>query len=176
MDIVIISTLTLLALLLALFLMVRKVVSAGSELPLDSQWIAELSVERYRPMMRLLDERDLKFLRSQPGFTPRMEAKLRTQRCQIFRGYLRGLEADFRRVCTAVKVLMLQSQLDRPDLASVLVRNQAAFALGVATVNVRLILYRWGLGGVDVSVLVKTFDAMRLELRSLAPSAVAAGA
>jgi hypothetical protein len=171
MEIVTISTLTILALLLALFLMVRKVVSAGCELPLDSQWIAELSVERYRPMMRLLDERDLEFLRSQPGFTRRMEAKLRAQRCQIFRGYLRGLEADFRRVCTAVKVLMLQSQLDRPDLASVLVRNQAAFALGLATVNVRLILYRWGLGGVDVSVLVKTFDTMRLELRSLAPSA-----
>ena len=80
----------------------------------------------------------------------------------------------FRSVCTAVKVLMLQSQLDRPDLASVLVRNQAAFALGLATVNVRLILYRWGLGGVDVSVLLKTFDTMRLELRSLAPSAAGA--
>ena len=174
MDIVAISTLTVLALLLALFLMVRKVVSGGSELPLDCQWIAELSLERYRPMMRLLDERDLEFLRSQPGFTPRMAAKLRAQRCQIFRGYLRGLEADFRRVCTAVKVLMLQSELDRPDLASVLVRHQAAFALGVALVNVRLILYRWGLGGVDVSGLVRTFDAMRLELRSLAPSATGA--
>lgn len=174
MHIVAISTLTVLALLLALFLMVRKVVSGGSELPLDCQWIAELSVERYRPMMRLLDERDLEFLRSQPGFTPRMAAKLRAQRCQIFRGYLRGLEADFRRVCTAVKVLMLQSELDRPDLASVLVRHQAAFALGVALVNVRLILYRWGLGGVDVSDLVRTFDAMRLELRSLAPSATGA--
>jgi hypothetical protein len=174
MDMITISTLAVLALLVALFVMVRKVVSAGSELPLDSQWISELSVERYKPMLRLLDERDLEFLRSQPGFSPRMEAKLRAQRCQIFRGYLCGLEADFRRVCTAVKLLMLQSQYDRPDLASVLIRHQASFAWGVATVNVRLVFYRWGFSGVDVSDLVKTFDTMRLELRSLAPSAAGA--
>ena len=174
MDVITISTLAAMALFVALFVMVRKVISAGAQLPLDSQWITELSVERYRPMMRLLDERDLEFLRSQPGFTPQMEAKLRAQRCQIFRDYLRGLEGDFRRVCTAVKVLMLQSQFDRPDLASVLVHHQASFALGVARVNVRLIFYRWGFSGVDVSDLVKTFDAMRLELRSLAPSAMGA--
>jgi hypothetical protein len=44
----------------------------------------------------------------------------------------------------------------------------------MATVNVRVFFYRWGLGGVDVSALVKSFDAMRLELRGLAPSAVGA--
>jgi len=103
-----------------------------------------------------------------------MEAKLRTQRCQMFRDYLRGLETDFRRVCTAVKLLMLQSQLDRPDLASVLIQQQASFAFGMMVVNVRLLLYRWGFAGVDVSDLVKRFDAMRLELWSLAPSAMQA--
>jgi hypothetical protein len=176
MDIITISTLVSLALLAALFVMVRKVISAGVELPLDSQWITELSVERYKPMLHLLDERDIQFLRSQPGFNPRMEAKLRAQRCQIFRSYLGGLETDFRRVCTAVKVLMLQSQFDRPDLASVLIHQQASFALGMAIVNVRLVFYRWGffLSGVDVTDLVKRFDAMRLELRSLAPSAMGA--
>jgi hypothetical protein len=174
MDVITISTLAALALFVALLVIVRKVVSAGVELPFDAQWIAELSVERYRPMLRLLDERDLEFLRSQPGFSPRMEAKLRAQRCQIFRGYLRGLEADFRRVCTAVKLLMLQSELDRPDLASALIQQQASFALGMVMVKVRLVLYLWGFSGVNVSDLIKRFDAMRLELWSLAPSAVGA--
>jgi len=174
MDAITISILLALALLGALFVLVKKVISAGVELPLDSQWIAELSVDRYKPMLRLLDENDLKFLRSQPGFTSQMEAKLRTQRCQMFRDYLRGLETDFRRVCTAVKLLMLQSQLDRPDLASVLIQQQASFAFGMMVVNVRLLLYRWGFAGVDVSDLVKRFDAMRLELWSLAPSAMQA--
>jgi hypothetical protein len=69
---------------------------------------------------------------------------------------------------------MLQSELDRPDLASVLMQQQASFALGMAMVNVRLVFYRWGIASVDVSDLVKRFDAMRLELWSLAPSAIAA--
>jgi len=174
MVMIAVSTVTLVAPFLAAFL-IRRVAPAGGQLPLDSQWIGELSVERYRPMMRLLDELDLKSLQSQPGFTPRMAEQLRLERCQAFRGYLRGLETDFRRVCTAVKLLMLQAQYDRPDLATVLLRNQAAFALGMATVNVRLFCYRHGICRVDVSGLVRTFEAMRLELRSLTPAVAAAG-
>jgi len=164
------------ALLLALGILVRQTASAGSDLPLNAEWIDELSVERYRPMMRLLDDRDLEFLRAQPGFTPRMAARLRQQRGRIFAGYLRCLSDDFRRVCTAVKVLMLQSRYDRPDLASALVRSQATFALGMASVQIRLFFYRWGLCRVDVTDLVKIFDGMRLELRTLVPSAAASGA
>jgi hypothetical protein len=33
-------------------------------------------------------------------------------------------------------------------------------------------LYRWGVGAVDVSSLVKIFDLMRLELRTLVPVAL----
>ncbi|MGD0499693.1 MAG: hypothetical protein ABSC23_14795 [Bryobacteraceae bacterium] len=169
-----IAILALAGMLLALAILVRRSVSAPGGLPLDAGWIDELSVERYRPMMRLLDDRDLEFLRSQPGFTPRMATRLRIQRCQIFRGYLHCLEGDFQRVCMAVKALMLQSRRDRPDLAAALVRHQATFVLTLAMVNVRVFFYRWGWGGVDVSALVRSFDAMRLELRSLAPSAAGA--
>jgi hypothetical protein len=171
-----ISIVTFLALAVALFLLVRKVAFNGSSLPLTAEWIDELSIERYRPMMRLLDGGDLEFLRSQPGFTPRMASKLRVQRCQIFRGYLRCLNGDFSRVCAAIKVLMLQSQHDRPDLAGVLVQHQVMFACGMAMVYSRLFLYRWGMCGVDVTSLVKTFDLMRLELRSLVPATMSVGA
>jgi hypothetical protein len=174
MDAITISVLVVIGLLATLFVLVRRAISAGVELPLDSQWIAELSVDRYQPMLRLLDESDLKFMRSQPGFTSRMEAKLRAQRRQILREYLRGLETDFRRVCTAVKLLMLQSESDRPDLASVLMQQQASFAWGMAVVKVRLALYGWGFASVDASDLVKRFDAVRLELWNLAPSAIGA--
>jgi hypothetical protein len=171
-----ISIVTFLALAVALVLLVRKIAFTGSSLPLTAEWIDELSIERYRPMMRLLDGGDLEFLRSQPGFTPRMATKLRVQRCQIFRGYLRCLNGDFQRVCAALKVLMLQSRHDRPDLAGVLVQNQVMFACGMAMVYFRLFLYRWGVCGVDVTSLVKIFDLMRLELRSLVPAAVSMGA
>jgi len=174
--IIAISVITFLALASALFLLVRKVAFNGSSLPLTADWIDELSIERYRPMMRLLDGGDLEFLRSQPGFTPRMATKLRVQRCQIFRGYLRCLNNDFERVCAAMKVMMLQSRHDRPDLAGVLVHQQVMFACSMMVVHCRLFLYRCGLGGVDVTSLVKIFDVMRLELRSLVPATMSASA
>ena len=127
-------------------------------------------------MMRLLDGGDIQFLRTQPGFTPQMASKLRKQRSQIFRGYLRSLQADFGRVCAAIKLIMLHSKRDRPELAASLLRNQAMFAIGMVGVEFRLGLYRLGLCGVDVSSLVKNFDSMRLELRLLVPSAMQMGA
>jgi hypothetical protein len=171
-----ISIVTFLALAVALFLLVRKLTFNGSSLPLNAEWIDELSVERYRPMMRLLDGADLEFLRSQPGFTPRMANKLRVQRCQIFRGYLRCLNGDFQRVCAAIKILMVQSRQDRPDLAGLLVQQQMRFACEMGLVYFRLVLYRWGVCGVDVTSLVKNFDLMRLELRSLVPATLTMGA
>jgi hypothetical protein len=171
-----ISVFAVAVLVAALFAIVRSFGAARGDLPLNTDWIDELSVDRYRPMMRLLDDSDLEFLRSQPGFTPRMASRLRARRSQVFRGYLRRLSADFHRVCTAVKVLMLQSKRDRPDLAAVLVRQQALFALGMAMVQARLFLYRWDLCTVDVRALVQTFDVMRLELRNMLPATVGAAA
>ncbi|MDR3700151.1 MAG: hypothetical protein P4L56_10980 [Candidatus Sulfopaludibacter sp.] len=177
MDLVIaISIVTGAALMLAAVLLIRRVAVPGGSLPVTAEWIDELSIERYRPMMRLLDGGDLEFLRTQPGFTSKMVTRLRVQRCQIFRGYLRSLSCDFGRVCAAIKLVMLQSRHDRPDLAGALMRHQALFIAGVMNVHFQLFLYRWGLCAVDVTNLVKIFDMMRLELRTLVPAAVPMGA
>jgi hypothetical protein len=50
------------------------------------------------------------------------------------------------------------------------------FGCGMAMVCFRLFLYRYGVCGVDVSSLVKNFDLMRLELRSLVPATMSMGA
>lgn len=171
-----ISLLICCCLAIGLFLIIRKLAFSGGELPVTAEWIDELSTERYRPMMRLLDGRDLEFLSSQPGFNPHMAARIRAQRCQIFRGYLRCLCADFRRTSAALKLIMLHSQGDRPDLAGALIRHQIAFGWGMLAVNFRLHLYRFGLCTVDVAGLVRIFDTVRIELRSMVPSAVPAAA
>jgi hypothetical protein len=148
----------------------RKVTRSSTHLPVTAHWIEELSPERYRPMMRLLEPDDVEFLRSQPGFTWRMASRLRAQRSQIFRSYLSSLDQDFRRVSMALKLILLHSSHDRPDLAGALVREQARFALGMAGVRLRLFLYRWDLCRVDVSGVVRIFDSMRLELQRLVPA------
>jgi hypothetical protein len=167
-----ISIVTVSALALALVMVIRSLGSTGQCLPVTAEWIDELSIERYKPMMRLFDPADFEALRSQPGYSPRMAAKLRAERCVIFRGHLRSLNMDFRRVCMALKIVMVQSQQDRPDLAAVLVHHQIMFACGMIMISARIFLFRWGNCTVDVTSMVQIFDVMRLELRSLVPSAV----
>ncbi len=141
---------------------------------LDS--VVEFSAERYRPMMRLLDGSDLAFLKSQPGFTAKMGAQLRKEHCQAFQGYLQCLQSDYSAVCWAIKALMLQSQADRPDLAAMLLRSQFAFACGVLKVRMRAALYSHGIGTVNAGDLLKQFDGMHLELRTLIPAALSSAA
>ncbi len=159
-----------------LMVLVHRMTATEGTLPVTAEWINDLSLERYRPMMRLLDSEDLEFLKSQPGFTPRMAARIRAQRAQIFRGYLRCLCSDFSRICAAVKVLMAQSRHDRPDLASTLIQHRILFTMELVAVYIRLYLYRVGLGSVEVSDLVRSFEIMRLELRGLVPASVSAAA
>jgi hypothetical protein len=164
------------ALILGIAAVVRMLRSTDRSLPVTAEWIGDLSTDRYRPMMRLLDSRDIEFLRSQAGFTPKMELEMRAQRCQIFRGYLRCLDMDFQRVCTALKLVLVQSEQDRPDLSAVLLHNQILFATGLLAVHFRLVLYRWGICTVDADTLMRIFDGMAVELRHLVPAAMPVGA
>ena len=144
--------------------------TAPATLPVTAAWIDELSVDRYQPMKRLLGSEDLHYLRSHPEFNSKMAADFRRQRCRIFESYLDCLHSDFQRVGMALKIVMVQSRYDRPDLASLLLRSQRAFVFGLMMVYGRVLLYRWGLGSVEVGGLLKLFDAARIELRSLVPA------
>lgn len=156
------------------FVWLLREIGAEGSLPLTADWITELSAERYRPMMRLLQADDLAFLKSQPGYTTARESQFRMQRVQVVRGYLRCLHADFRRISIAIRVLMVQSRDDRPDLARVLVRRRMVYTAAAAMVHGRLFLYRWGICGVDATGLMRTFEQMRQDLRALLPQRVLA--
>jgi hypothetical protein len=148
--------------------------SSGCQLPATTDWIDELSVERYRPMLKLLSGEGVAFLRRQPDHTSAMEREFRAQRCQIFLGYLRNLEEDFGRVCGALKLLMMHAEQDRPDLVATLVRTRFQFTCGVAAARVQAQLFRCGLGTVDVADLLKIFTSLHLELRVLVPAGAGA--
>ena len=155
--------------LIVVFL-VRRLGSDYQLLPVTIDWLSELSAERYRPMLRLLDATDFQFLRAQKGFTPEMERRLRRQRVQAFRGYLRLLVADFDRIVTALRVILAQSAQDRPELASLVLQRRLSFALGLIGVYCRLALFGLGWSRVDVSDLIQLFDGMRLDLHKLVPA------
>jgi hypothetical protein len=160
---------TILILIVGVMLLVSRLGSEKRVLPVTTEWLSELSTDRYRPMQRLLEEVDFQFLRSQKGFTPEVANRLRRQRVQVFRGYLHLLEADFDRVSAALRLILAQSECDRPELASLLFQRRMSFAFALLGVHCRLLLFRWGLSGVDVSSVLQLFDGMRRELRSLVP-------
>jgi hypothetical protein len=164
-----IATATTLILSLAVLFLVRRLGSDRQVLPVTTDWLSELSTDRYRPMLRMLEDTDFQFLRSQKGFTPEMARRLRRQRVHAFREYLRLLQADFGRVSVALRVILAHSASDRPELAALLFQRRLTFTYALIGIHFRLVLFRLGISHVDVSPLIQLFDGMRLELRTLVP-------
>jgi hypothetical protein len=138
-----------------------------ANLPAEDDWVQQLSPQRYRPLERLLDEREYARMKAHPAITPKMLRSMRSRRIRIFRAYLNCLSVDYGRVCKTVKLLMVQSAQDRPDLASLLVRQRVNFTLHFMMAEFGLALYVVGISGVDVTKLVASLDSMRLELTYL---------
>ena len=132
--------------------------------------IVQVGADRYRPMLRLLSDADLEFL---PAHS-RLRTTLRTQRRALFRAYLRCLTRDYGRLLAGVRYAMVQSGVDRPDLARALARNRMLFAIAICKVEYRLALHAAGIGHVEIGVLVEALEALRSQVSVLTPVAHAA--
>jgi hypothetical protein len=67
------------------------------------------------------------------------------ERGRLVDEYLRCLQNHFKAVSTAIEVILVESPMDRPDLAKTLVRSQVAFAFRMKAARLRLASYRHGL-------------------------------
>jgi hypothetical protein len=175
-DMVSIASILGLGLIIAFAMALGKIICPKTALPVTTEWIEELSVERYRPLLGIADGRNLESISSGHGGDRKLVRQLRRKRCRIVRSHLRDLRADFARVCTAIKLIMVQSDIDRPDLASTLVRSQVKFAVGLVSVHLQLYLQELGIGTIEVGELLRVFNIVSLELRSLVPAPAASGA
>ena len=128
---------------------------------------------RYRPMQRLLDAADFDFLSSHPACNSKILRQMRTDRVRLFRAYLRSLTLDFARTATGLESVMIASNVDRPDLAKLIGKSRLGFAKGLVVVEIRLVLFRYGLGSVDIQPLVASIARMReqLQLGAMLPAA-----
>jgi hypothetical protein len=149
-----------------------KLVSPARIRGVDPEWLQNFSTASYRPMERLLSEADIEFLRAQRGFEPGMDKALRAGRRRLFRAYLRSLALDFNRLHLALRLALLDSPADRPDLGAILIKQRLIFLAALAAVHARLLLHTLGIGTVDVQSLVSTLERMRGELRNVAPGLV----
>jgi hypothetical protein len=129
-----------------------------------------LSADRYRPMLRLLSDDDLAFISADS----KLHRTLRTRRRELFRGYLRCLTRDYARLLGGVRQVMVNSGMDRPDLARALAKNRALFAIAICKVEFRLALHATGVGTVDISGLVGALEALRGQVTVLSTASQAA--
>lgn len=132
--------------------------------------LPSVSVDRYRPMLRLLGDEDLDFVAGNAN----LRRTLRAKRRELFRTYLRCLARDYALLLAGVRAVMIQSGVDRPDLARALAKNRTLFAFTMYKVEIRLLLHAIGIGKVEVSGLVDTLEALRAQVRALSPVASAA--
>jgi len=129
-----------------------------------------VSAERYRPMLRLLSDEDLAFASANAQLT----RTLRARRRELFRSYLNCLTRDYAHLLAGVRAVMVQSGMDRPELAQALAKNRILFAIAICKVELRLSLHAAGIGKVDVSALVGAMEALSSQVRVLSASAVSA--
>ena len=110
----------------------------------------------YKPMLRLLSTDDLQFVSA----APQLKKHLRASRRRIFRAYLRCLCKDYSRLFGGVQWIMVNSAVDRPDLALLLARQRRSFAVAMCRIEWMLALHAMGFDNVkvDVSGLVGAID------------------
>jgi hypothetical protein len=131
--------------------------------------VAETAKDRYRPMARLLDSEDLRFLESRPGYRREMGTRLRNSRRRIFRMYLKELSADFQNLHAAARRMVAEAPEQYADLVPLLMRQQAAFWLALAGIEMRLALSWAGFAPSDARVLVELMDQLQRALVAAAP-------
>src|SRR5581483_3251265 len=118
--------------------------------------IPQATSRPYKPMLRLLSQDDMQFV----SLAPDLKRALRTARRQIFRSYLRCLSKDYSRLLGGVRWIMVNSGVDRPDLAILLSRQRRSFAIAMCRIEWMLALHAMGFDNVrvDVSGLVGAID------------------
>jgi hypothetical protein len=77
------------------------------------------------------------------------------------------LAADHARIVGAIRELLAQSDLDRPDLAKALYRCQFVFALAMLSVEWNLLRHALGVGTVDVQALVGAVEGLQVQLQDM---------
>jgi len=131
---------------------------------LTAEWLDSLSTDNYAPMQRLLDRRDFEFLASQPGYRREIGDQLLTERRRVFAGYLNRLVGDFNQLVRLIKLSLVHSTQDRPELAQSLVKEQVRFYSQVCWIRFRLAFFPLGLEHLDTGKLVAAVNAMRDQL------------
>jgi hypothetical protein len=130
--------------LISVLITLARRFAAPPPIPLTAERFDELSTD-VANFVRLLDDEEFHSFYSQDGSTPRIAYKLAIQRWKLMHEHLRHLKSGFKLICMALKVIIVESKQDRPDLAWALLRNQMTFAYGMTVIRFQLACFVCGI-------------------------------
>ena len=147
-----------------LILVIRQLLRNDRRQEVEVEWLNNFSIARYQVMERLLSRPDCDFLKAQPGYSKALGLRLRRERRRVFRLYLSCLMRDFGRLETTVLLYAAAAHKDQPYFAKAILSRRLTFTWAVCRSGWCLFLFRFGLGSVRVSELVRSLYALRMEL------------
>jgi hypothetical protein len=118
-------------------------------------------------MLWLLGSDSESILAVVPEHSSALRRRFRAERRSMFRIYLRDLKADHARIVGAIRIILVESQCDRPDLAKSLHRCEFVFTLAMLSVEFRLLLHALGIGTIDARSLVEAVEHIRLQFEDM---------
>ena len=131
-------------------------------------WIAttRVAADYYKPMSRLLADDEFRRVTT-AGFTARQVKQLRASRRRVYGQYLTELQGDFRALHQEARILLRDSNEDRPDLAVELVRQYADFHYRLAFAHCALAADAFGWRAGDVKALIEPLRWMNQQVELL---------
>ena len=120
----------------------------------------------YNPMQRLLDPAEFRFLREHRVSNKKVN-QLRSQRRKLYRLYLHSLRLEFERIHQTLKMCLVSSRVDRPEVAALLMKQKVAFYQNILRAELRLTLHALGFEEMPQIDFLAPLEIIRAQLQSL---------
>ena len=121
---------------------IRSTVLEDNEFALDpSVSDRESFADYYRPMLRMLDSRELASARSLGGVAQRDFSRFRARRIASFRAYLYDMRLDFHRIDFKMRYLLLSASAQEADLVQQLNGLKLRFQMQLWRVEFQLLAF-----------------------------------
>ncbi len=133
-------------------------------------------LDYYRPMLLLLDARELERARLLTGTSPEDWRRFRRARIQSFRAYLGDMRLDFQRLEFKLRYFMLAASAEEGRLVTELNRLKLQYFRNLLLIEARLALFEAGLGTVDPTPLLEAIEVLESSLNPGFARSVAASA
>jgi len=112
----------------------------------------------YRPMVRLLDDREFASARLLSNLDDQDLSRFKLRRIQVFRRYLDEMQLDFNRIEFKLRYLMLAAGHQEAHLVTQLNGVKSRFQLQLFRVRLQLFLFRFGWVTINAEPLVNMLE------------------